>query len=231
MLSIAIVDDQKGAAKKLESELSEVLKERKIDAKLVDFSSGKDFLPHVSEFECAFLDIDMPAMDGYELGEKIKEQNASCQIIMATGKVNDYKRAFKLRTLRFVTKPFVKEEIEDAVDAILLSSEMKGEIYANKNRQNYSIPLKKLLYIRAINSEVEIVTIDGIFRKEISLNELEKELDNIFFVRCHRQYIINITMTRFVGKRIYINEAEIPISRRRYKEVEAKNLDYYIKYK
>ena len=46
--------------------------------------------------------------------------------------------------------------------------------------------------MKAVNSAVEFVLRNGIFRRETSLSELDNILDEKLFYRINRQYIVNI---------------------------------------
>lgn len=76
--------------------LCEIRDEKGISSEIVAFTNGNGLLEHIEEIQVAFLDIEMPQMDGIELGKKIKEHNPRCKVIMATGMVERFKEAFHL---------------------------------------------------------------------------------------------------------------------------------------
>ncbi|MFQ7979393.1 MAG: LytTR family DNA-binding domain-containing protein [Faecalimonas umbilicata] len=51
---------------------------------------------------------------------------------------------------------------------------------------------RDILYIEAIDSSVEVILQEGRYRKESSLTELEKKLDDKVFFRINRQCIVNM---------------------------------------
>ena len=78
--------------------------------------------------------------------------------------------------------------------------EMMEDPYKNKGRKKFPvregeniilIDPKEILYITVENSEINIVTNDGIYKSNDSLSKWEENLDNNFF-RCHRSYIVNM---------------------------------------
>ena len=70
------------------------------------------------------------------------------------------------------------------------------------------------------------------FRKEITLQEVEDTFPGVFFARIHRQYVVNLMwITKYVNGEVYFNNEKIKVSVRRLKEFEAKYVSYDIKYK
>lgn len=68
--------------------------------------------------EAIFLDIEMPQMDGIEIGRIIKKIHPKCKIIMAADKEERIKEAFQIEALRFISKPFEYLEVEGAIKAL-----------------------------------------------------------------------------------------------------------------
>ena len=67
---------------------------------------------------------------------------------MATGMVERFKEAFQIQALRFVTKPFMKNEVEEALEAAIegIFFTKKIEVYAERNR--FEIPEEEIIYIK-----------------------------------------------------------------------------------
>ena len=61
-----------------------------------------------------FLDVDMPDMDGLEVGRKLREMGIDCPLIIETGMVERFKEAFAIGALRYVTKAFSEGGIGEA---------------------------------------------------------------------------------------------------------------------
>ena len=92
MLNIAICDDEAAQIEYLTSIVSEWAKKSEISVSVSGFLSAEAFLFKYEEdknFDILLLDIQMKAMDGIKLAEKIRENNSSVQIIFITG-FSDY---------------------------------------------------------------------------------------------------------------------------------------------
>lgn len=121
------------------------LKELGINGQVSEFYSGEELLRSLNGEELLFLDIKMPGLNGIEVGELLREKN-DCKIIVATGWTEYFKDAFRIGAFRFVTKPFEKKEIKEALEAFLKTKIGMETIGLYRERNKYTF-FKKRLYI------------------------------------------------------------------------------------
>ena len=137
MLRIAICDDEKIIIDELYEMITEILRNNKYDNQITIFQNGEGILEKAEELDVVFMDIEMPDKDGLQLGQEIKERNPNCKIIMATGMLERFKEAFHIKAHRFVTKPFDKEEVEEALfTAIEEENNRNDELGWNLSKKN-----------------------------------------------------------------------------------------------
>lgn len=231
MFRVALCDDQEYILIQLKELLHEILKRKSCQYIIEAFSSGEELIGKNEYYDVIFLDIEMPGMDGIQAGEIIRQRNTECKIIMATSAIERYKEAFHIRAFRFVTKPFVSEEIEEAIDAVLSLKRDDDSIELYHQRVLCKVKLKDIQYIQAYNGYSEFWVGNRIFRKEISLNSIEEQLDMQFFSRIHRQYIINMRwITSYDNGEVRIGNQVIPVSKRKRKEFEQEYIEFDLKY-
>lgn len=231
-ITIGICDDQPEVLETLQKLLCEICEEKGISGDIVAFTDGNGLLGHIGEIQVAFLDIEMPQMDGIELGKKIKERNPRCKVIMATGMVERFKEAFQIQALRFVTKPFKKEEVREALEAAMegIFFSKNIEVYAERNR--FEIPEEEIEFFRAYNGYSELCVGEKNFRRECSLLELEEILNDHLFARINRDIILNLSFVENYNEEwVVVGKKEFRISRRRKKEFERKYMEFDLKYR
>jgi two-component SAPR family response regulator len=88
------------------------------------FQSPKEALDFVSRtsVDIAVLDIEMPEINGIELGHRLKESSPDIALIYITGSKEYAFDAFQLEASAYLTKPYFQKDIENAVSrAIRLS--------------------------------------------------------------------------------------------------------------
>lgn len=83
------------------------------------FSSGKEALSwiqeHAQEVDLVFLDMEMPAMHGLDLGKEIKKINEDILFVYVTAYEQFALQAFKVDALGYVLKPYTQEEIRKEI--------------------------------------------------------------------------------------------------------------------
>lgn len=231
-LVIGICDDQKEIAIELKKLIEAYLSAQNCSYELHMFLNGNDLLEQINKINLVFLDIEMPGMDGIELGRRIKQVNSECKIIMATGRVDRFKDAFRIHAERFITKPFDKAEVEEALQAVAMRNLGEETIKLYYMRNLYEICQCDIFYIIAYNGYTEFVVGDKVFRKEASLNEVEGILDERIFFRINRKYVINMQWIQSYSEgTIQIGGKEFEVSRRKRKDFEQKYIEFDLRYR
>ena len=86
---------------------------KRIDS-LETFETGQDALEWVKEhsIDVAFLDIEMPVMNGIDLAKKLREINSNIRIIFVTAYAQYALDAFGVDAIGYLLKPYTSEDIE-----------------------------------------------------------------------------------------------------------------------
>ena len=86
-------------------------------------SNGKEGLEIYQTFnpDVIVADIEMPILDGMEMVKKIRDKNESVPILLATGqtKVQNVLKGYELLIDNFIKKPYIPEELDAHIQAIL----------------------------------------------------------------------------------------------------------------
>lgn len=233
-ISISICDDNPMAIKELREIIETYLKKEGILAEIEGFESGGILLKSGREPDILFLDIEMPGEDGIQTGKSLRERGGNCRIIMATSMVERFKESFHIGASRFVTKPFEKEEIWEALAHALQSFTGMGLITLYEKRIPHQVQERQVQYIQAYDGYAEAVVgkEERRMRTEKSLNQLEEELDSRLFCRISREFIINLSCIQSYEKGIIkIGEQKLSVSRRKKKEFERAYREYDLYYR
>ena len=229
---IGICDDEIVAVQQIEKIVTDYLEKVKKEARILLFQSGKELLEHIEKLNILFLDIEMPEIDGIEVGKIIGKRNRDCKIIMATNRVERFKEAFKIDAFRFVTKPFsareIEEALQDAFDTMIGMDDM--EFY--ENRILHKIQQKDIKYLKTYGSFIEAIVGNRILRKEISLTKLEELLDRNIFYRINREIVVNMFhIGSYKNDIITIETQKFKVARRRKKDFEKAFIEFDLKYR
>ncbi len=123
-MKVLLVDDEElqlirleGAVKKALPDESEILR---YTNPVLAFEENK-----TEKIDIAFLDIEMPALNGVALAKKLKSVNPLVNIIFVTA-YNDYALdAYKMHASGYVMKPVSEKKVKEEIDGLRYPVEMK----------------------------------------------------------------------------------------------------------
>ncbi len=229
-MTVAICDDEARVLDKLERMLLKIMEREEILCNILKFDNGKSLLERIEEIQLVFLDIEMPELDGIEAGALLKRKNPDCQIFIASGREDRFKETFRIGARRFLSKPFDEEEITEAVRAYkrkYMVGMNKLEVYRNRN--SYLVSEREIAYISAYKGGVELMVNGVLYRKDVSLSQIEKILDDTCFFRIQKAYIVNLFyVTDFTENEVMAGRVKLPLSRRYRRNFVDKYMEFDI---
>lgn len=114
-MSVIVVDDEVNVAKRI----SRLLNEIDPDIHILEFYDAKKVVETkdvLSDCNVAFLDIQMPEINGIQLAKILQEAKPNINIIFVTGDASYMPDAFSLYASAYLEKPIRKEDLKDALD-------------------------------------------------------------------------------------------------------------------
>lgn len=200
--------------------------------KILSFLDGKSAINQIHQLDILFLDIEMPDMDGIEVGRYFFKNNKECKIIMATGREDRFKESFKINAFRFVSKPYQIEEIEEALESCFRTFKGMSTIQLYENRVRYEIYQKDIIYIKAYDGYIEAQIGSRKMRKDCSLSHMENILDGELFFRISKSCIVNLMNIDFYKNgKLNIKGKNMNVARRRRKDFEIAFQRYDLEYR
>ena len=187
-MNILLVDDEELQLIRLSKVVSNVLP----DVKLFSFTNSNKAYEAAknNKIDIAFLDIEMPGMNGIQLAKKLKVINPLVRIIFVTAYDNYALEAYKLHASGYVTKPVneekIKEEINELNKVVELTSSKKLQVKCFGNFEVFykGEPLKfgyqksKELFAYLIDRGGALININ--------------ELNAVLWEEDHKSYLRNI---------------------------------------
>lgn len=157
-----------------------------------------------------FLDIQMPKLDGFEVVELAHSGIAAgTRYVFVTAYDQFALKAFEVRAIDYLLKPFSRERLAQALDTVrsrVPAPEQVQAVVQEAARRNgylervlirdgarvHVVPTPAIDWIEAQDDYVAISAAGKTHLKNGRMAELEEGLDPALFLRVHRSYIVNL---------------------------------------
>lgn len=199
MISCIIIEDEYPARE----ELKYFIKNTSSFELQGEFESSEEALQFLGKRvpDVIFMDINIPGINGMVLSKIIKNLNSMPQIVFITAHKEHAVEAFEIEAFDYILKPYSEERIVKALKKLETHfneknvSDIKNErISLWKNDKMIVVDVKDIIYCEASERETIITTKFDIFNVNFTFSEFEKKLPVDIFFRCHRSYIVNLTL-------------------------------------
>ncbi|MCC7174997.1 MAG: response regulator transcription factor [Bryobacterales bacterium] len=238
-LGAIIVDDEQLAR----DELSFLLKEFPDIEIIGTGANGLEALRLIEKLEpdVAFLDVQMPGLDGLGVIRKAREKGfALPHFILATAYDQYAIQAFRLEALDYLLKPVERERLAETIERVRRQLQEKQKAGAAEPAPGRPGPQRTKLLVRSGNRSFIVDARDVVYASiddglitmvatsvegqsnYRTLEELQSNLDPDVFWRVHRSYLVNINRIKEVipwfksSYQIRMDDkkqTEIPVSR------------------
>ena len=233
MLKIALLDDDKTALLISKGAIESFFQEKNIAISLDAFSSPVNFLAMAKEenYRLVFLDIDMPEINGLEVGKKLKEFNPQTDIIYLSQREDLVFDTLVLHPFGFIRKSKIIQDFANVLElfvntALNTNSENKKITFSTKT-ETMSADIDNVMYIEGNRNYQTFYLKDGsTFDARVLMGDLEEKLNDQGFIRIHKGYLVNYLYIRQIGNNEVnlTNNKSLPMSNKRKEEIMEKYL-------
>ncbi len=220
MIRIAICDDSKFDLEVMKSVLQDYYMGKNCFCEINTFTSGEELVKtyetYGNQFHLLFLDIYMKGMNGIETATLIRQYDKKLKIVFCTVSMEHAIDSYGVYAYGYLVKPldidrikvlldqFTKEVLEQDIGYLRIKSE-----YAD-----YLVALREIVYIESKDKILMIHKLNKeIIKTYGKLSNLEQQLSDQHFIRCHQSYIVNMEHIRSVEKGAFLTIIEeiVPI--------------------
>lgn len=238
MFRIAICDDEDYFRQDLQELVSDYMTDQGYTFQIDTFSSGEKFISlgmEMMNYTIVFLDINMNEVNGVTVAKEIRKISRETYIVFVTAYVDYVLEGYKVDVIRYLLKDnsSIQNAVRECIDAIVEKMDyivVKKEFNFHEGGRK-AVSLERLLYIESKLHKLEFHVMEDsikIYTMYATLNDIEKELDSIGFIRVHQSFLVNlkyvINVLRY--KAILSNGEELVIPKARYKEVKDSFIAY-----
>ena len=187
-MRVLLVDDEELQLIRLKDAVSKVL----IEADILSFDNPLKAYEEAKKekVDIAFLDIEMPSLNGVQLAKKLKALDPSTKVIFVTAYDNYALEAYKLHASGYVNKPASVEKIKKEIDELLTPVELvpkkklqvkcfgNFEVFHNGEPIKFSYQKSKEVFAYLIDREGSSASIN--------------EINAVMWEEDHKSYLRNL---------------------------------------
>lgn len=179
------------------------------------------------EFDIIFLDLFMDDSFGMCIAQKLRKLSLREKIIFCTASADYALESYSVFASGYVLKPYGLNDIKRTLDRFLPEYQSDSYQIKQKSRIVY-IPLNEIMYVESNNTKCVLHRTEGreyiLYKK---LGQIEEELNDQRFLRCHQSYLVNMNYIREANNFFILKDGdEVLIRQKSKKEIQQKFLEY-----
>ena len=218
MYRIAVVDDDREFSAKLREYLEQYAKENDETFEIEVFYDGAEILKdYTPRYELILLDIEMPAVNGMEAAQKIREMDESVVLMFITNMAQYAIHGYSVGALDFVMKPISYYPFSMKIKRALKRVQKKEipTILLTTSDGVKRLKVSQIYYVEIQGHMLHYYTEEGQFVMRGTLSSVEKMLPSSLFVKCNHWYLVNLMHVTEVRKNTtVVGNFELEVSRR-----------------
>ena len=216
-MKILICDDEYTNLEILKKHIMEYTAAHCIKADIYATTSPKEIFESSTSYDLAFLDIQMPDIDGISVAKELKSRNNKVILFFITAFDEYQDEAMDLHIFRFFDKPLNIERLYSGLNrAIEYLNESYIDVYIENKNRHIKVSVDDIKYIKRENRKNTIVTNNEIYTVRCKFEDLKSALPNTVFYLVHKSFYVNLHyITEYSYKEIYVDDPRISVATRK----------------
>lgn len=232
MLHIAICDDEKEFVTHLTRLLEQYSAESGEEIKVTAYYDGLDLIEkYDATIDLIFLDIQMRLVNGLEAAKRIRQMDENVGLIFLTTLTQYGLEGYKYQATNYIIKPIKYVRLKAEMNQWLKRYKKNDSpsLVISNSSGKYKVYLKSLRYVETFDRNLLLHTEQENIVCYKNMKEMERELNDKGFARCHTSYIVNLSYVKGIHKLELelISGEKLPISQPRRKEFTERLTEYW----
>lgn len=225
-----IVDDEFPAREELKYFISK-FPGTELTQEFGDSLDAFDYLQeHAKEVDILFLDINMPELNGLNLGKIIRKLNPGMKIVFVTAYREYAVDAFEIQAFDYLLKPYSEDRIEKLLSRLSVEKkQISNKVSISVGEKIMVFNTEDIIVVEADKKESRVYTTKECYLTKMKISDWEEQLPENQFYRCHRSYLVNLSKVREIEPwfnnsfMIHMENCpvKIPVSRNNMKEFKS----------
>lgn len=199
-MNIILCDDDPEFLKILRREILRVFAKMNVASDISEFNSPRD-IPQERAAMCdmVFLDIDFDKEDcnGIDIARTFRQVNSHGMVFFVTNYIEYAPAGFEVQAFRYVLKRDVEQVLERYIlQAMENLADSLRALRIWDREQVIDLPLEQIDYLEVMDHSVSIHAAQQCHTLTATLSSLEREMEELGFLRIHKSYLVNMQRIR-----------------------------------
>ena len=196
------------------------------------YGSGEELLRDEAAADLAFLDVEMPGLNGIQAGAELKRRSPRVKIFIVTSHPDYLDEAMRFQVFRYLSKPIDKNRLFRNLKDALYQLAIETKEVALETRQGVSVVnAEDIVCVEAAQRRVLVHCLSGEIQTALSIDRLRELLDLPCFFSTYRSFIVNMKYVREIKKDLVVlsyagKTKEAYLAKRRYTDFKRAYLIY-----
>lgn len=234
MINIAIVDNEKSVLENINGILSDMRGESD-DIHIDTYEKAKDFLAafETVRYQILISDVDMPEMNGIEMGKKARDCDPNIYIIFLTAYVEYAIESYRMEAYQYILKEDVEERLPEIIKRLIgiVRNHSVKYCYIGSDTHRIKMCQDDIIHIRKTKGTkyVSFCTTEGEIRERSSIEKVLEKLGREEFIVVERGSVVNLRHIMKVRDNvIYLSNGDaVEASHARIKKVKENIRKYW----
>lgn len=217
-MKILICDDEQTYLNILHIHIEEYMTSHHIPCTITALTDPLQIQKDTTQFDLAFLDIQMPGIDGIALAKCLRKNNPKLALFFVTNYDEYQDDALDLQAFRFFEKPFNVNRLYAGLDkAMEYIDGACVDIYLTENGAHQRVIADEILFVTRDGRRVSIITTGKEYSVTEKFDTLCEKLPQLFFYPVHKSFLVNLHyVERYTYAELLLtNGTRIPIAPRK----------------
>ncbi len=215
-MKIVICDDDKNCIDDVVGLIDDYSNKSSVKFEKFIYSSPQEVLENEEKYDIAILDVEMPGIDGIELGKQLRKFNSQIVLIYLTAHSQYLDSALNLNAARFFEKPIDKERFFKGLDnALERIDNTTVNFFIRQDKSQMRVTADSIIYIEIEKRKTKLVTNERAYSTTYSIDYFRDRLLSSVFASPHKSYIVNLNyVTQYERDKIQLDgKYTIPVSK------------------
>lgn len=193
------------------------------------FESGEALLCSEVNFDLVFLDIYMNGMTGMEAARILQRRKRKTPIVFLTSSADFAVESYEVHAFDYIVKPLRPERLKTVWERFNSQYRKKPRfLVINTCGKTEKLPYEQIEFLESDCHYVTVHMADGTALRVLGrLDDFEQQLNDARFLRCHKSFLINLSLTRAMEEDFLMHSGrQVAYRKRERKQLQKAFCDY-----